>query len=220
MAKKTKSLARNPEHEPAQLLSAISEKEKSILLAAVELIGERGVDGATTAEIARRADVTEKTLFRYFPSKKDLIRRVLFPMVLDTGLAKQWGVLERILKTHAPTLKSWCSAAMAEELAMVRRNEAFARVATIELLKNEEMREAISGLWLKLVWQPMLDGLKEMRAKGEIRKDVDLEVLGRAIHCLHVGYFLTRTVFAPGRRWNDEDQIEKMVDLLARGATR
>jgi len=39
--------------------------------------------------------------------------------------------------------------------------------------------------------------LKADRRKGEIRKDVDLEVLGRALHCLHVGYFLTSTVFAP-----------------------
>ena len=61
-------------------------KERAILAAAVDLLGERGVDGATTAEIAKRADVTERTLFRYFPSKRDLVRRVLAPTILRTIL--------------------------------------------------------------------------------------------------------------------------------------
>src|SRR5262245_4774643 len=57
-------------------------RKKAITEAATELLGQRGVDGATTAEIARRANVTEKTLSRYFPSKKDLVKRVLFPPLL------------------------------------------------------------------------------------------------------------------------------------------
>jgi TetR/AcrR family transcriptional regulator len=220
MAKKTKLLAPRPDHEPAHLLSTISEKERSILLAAVDLIGEHGIDGATTAAIAKRANVTEKTLFRYFPSKKDLIRRVLFPLIVHTGLTQQWGILEQVLRSHSPTLKKLCAAAMTEELAVVRRNEAIVRVATIELLRNEEMREAMGKLWFKMIWQPLLENFQELMAKGEIRKDVDLEVLGRALHCLHVGYFVTSSVFAPGRRWNDAAQIEAMADLLARGAAR
>jgi TetR/AcrR family transcriptional regulator len=155
MAKKTKLLAPRPDHEPAHLLSTISEKERSILL-----------------------------------------------------------------RSHSPTLKKLCAAAMTEELAVVRRNEAIVRVATIELLRNEEMREAMGKLWFKMIWQPLLENFQELMAKGEIRKDVDLEVLGRALHCLHVGYFVTSSVFAPGRRWNDAAQIEAMADLLARGAAR
>jgi AcrR family transcriptional regulator len=40
---------------------------------AVGLFLERGFDGVTVAEIARRAEVAEKTVFNYFPTKEDLV---------------------------------------------------------------------------------------------------------------------------------------------------
>ena len=41
--------------------------------AALELFGERGYDATTTAEIAARAGVTERTFFRHFPDKREAL---------------------------------------------------------------------------------------------------------------------------------------------------
>lgn len=41
--------------------------------AAVELFGGRGYDQTTTAEIAARAGVTERTFFRHFPDKREVL---------------------------------------------------------------------------------------------------------------------------------------------------
>ncbi len=41
--------------------------------AALELFDQRGYDGATAAEIAARAGVTERTFFRYFPDKREVL---------------------------------------------------------------------------------------------------------------------------------------------------
>lgn len=40
--------------------------------AAHDLFGERGFDGVTVAEIARAAEVSEGTVFNYFPTKEEL----------------------------------------------------------------------------------------------------------------------------------------------------
>ena len=56
--------------------------------AATRLFGERGYNGARTAQIAAMAGVTERTLFRYFPTKKALYRRVMFPAILAAALPR------------------------------------------------------------------------------------------------------------------------------------
>ena len=49
------------------------ETRQRISEAAYRLFAERGVDGVTVAEVARAADVAEKTVFNYFPTKEDLV---------------------------------------------------------------------------------------------------------------------------------------------------
>jgi AcrR family transcriptional regulator len=46
---------------------------EAIAEAARRLFGERGFERVTVAEIARAADVAEKTVFNYFPTKEDLV---------------------------------------------------------------------------------------------------------------------------------------------------
>jgi AcrR family transcriptional regulator len=46
---------------------------EEISAAAVRLFRERGFDAVTVADIARAAEVSEKTVFNYFPAKEDLV---------------------------------------------------------------------------------------------------------------------------------------------------
>ncbi len=41
--------------------------------AALELYGERGFEQTTVAEIAKRAGLTERTFFRYFADKREVL---------------------------------------------------------------------------------------------------------------------------------------------------
>jgi TetR/AcrR family transcriptional regulator len=218
MAKKARLSMRDLEDETEKFLAPTTDKERAILHAAMELIGERGIDGATTAEIARRADVTEKTLFRYFPSKQDLVRRVLYPVLLRGGLTRGWEGFETLLRTQGSSLKSWYTSFTKNRIAATAQNPALARTLLTELAHNEELRKAIGALWREKIWGPMLETLDSLQASGAIRKEVDVQVLARAIHCLNVGYFLSRHVLAADLKWDDAAEIEKMAEILTNGA--
>jgi AcrR family transcriptional regulator len=67
----------------------------AIASAAMELFRERGFDAVTVAEIAAAADVSEKTVFNYFPAKEDL--------VFERGQERRAALAEAIRERPAGT---------------------------------------------------------------------------------------------------------------------
>jgi AcrR family transcriptional regulator len=206
------------EEEARKLMQPATEKERAIVAAAMDLIAKKGVDGATTAEIARRARVTEKTLFRYFPSKKDLVRRVLLPPVLGGGLTRHWDELNELMRTPSADFKAWYTLFTTRRLTSAARNPQFGTTFLLELANNIELRDGVETVWRERVWGPMRDSLRAMQGEGKVRADIDINSLARAIHCINLGYFLIRHALKPDPAWNDEYEIGQMADLLMRGA--
>lgn len=53
--------------------NSITEKQISILCAAIELFSVKGYESTATSEIAKKANVAEGTIFRHYKTKKDLL---------------------------------------------------------------------------------------------------------------------------------------------------
>lgn len=206
------------EEEARKLMQPASEKERAIVTAAMDLIARKGVDGATTAEIARRAGVTEKTLFRYFPSKKDLVRRVLLPPLLSGGLMRHWDELNELMRTPSADFKAWYTLFTTRRLTAAARNPQVGVTIMLELANNMELRDGVETVWRERVWGPMRDSLRTMQRKGKVRSDIDIDSLARVIACINLGYFLIRHALKPDSAWNDEYEIGQMADLLMHGA--
>jgi AcrR family transcriptional regulator len=207
------------EEEARKLMQPATEKERAIVTAAMDLIAKKGVDGATTAEIARRAGVTEKTLFRYFPSKKDLVRRVLLPPVLSGGLMRHWDELNELMRTPSADFKAWYTLFTTRRLTAAARNPQVGVTIMLELANNMELRDGVETVWRERIWGPMRDSLRTMQRKGRVRADIDIDSLARVIHCINLGYFLIRHALKPDAAWNEQHEIGQMADLLMHGAS-
>src|SRR5262249_10130727 len=53
------------------------ERERTILGAAKSIVGEGGMGAVQIAAVAQRADIAAGTIYRYFPSKNDLLAEVI-----------------------------------------------------------------------------------------------------------------------------------------------
>ena len=51
----------------------MTEKQINILSSAIELFSEKGYEATATSEIAKKAQVAEGTIFRYYKTKKELL---------------------------------------------------------------------------------------------------------------------------------------------------
>jgi AcrR family transcriptional regulator len=132
-----------------------SPTEERILVAALGLIGRRGVRRLAMQEISEAAGVSRGTLYRYFPSKEHVLAAAAdldeqrFRVGLDDALATATGPQERI------------AAFMSYAFAFIRSHSA------------RSLFESEPGFVLSY----LLDHLPSLRAELLVRLDEDLGVV-------------------------------------------
>jgi AcrR family transcriptional regulator len=183
--------------------------EQKILAAAERLFAERGYAGTRTAEIARTAKVTERTLFKYYPDKATLLGRVLGPAILAAATPPP---------ASAAPFAAWFETLLRQRLAAAQSRPHALRVVLIELLTSAVARRRFAPLWKREIWGGLVNAVARFQARGELRADLDAEALARMVLSLALGYLLSRTLVAPGLAWDDGREIARLLQVLQRGA--
>lgn len=83
MVGKSKPVSESQARSPGRRRRSAEEIRARLLNAAREEFSNKSFAGATTAAIARRAEVAEIQMFRYFPSKAELFREAIFAPLID-----------------------------------------------------------------------------------------------------------------------------------------
>lgn len=181
-----------------------------ILSSASRLFAERGAAATRTAEIARAAGVTERTLFKHFPEKALLLERA-------AGEAMQ-------AVAAAPPVDSvpfavWFETLLRARLAGAQAQPHALRLVLVELLTNAAARKRFAPVWKRELWSALVRSIARFQARGELRADLETESLARMVLSLALGYLLSRTLVAPGLAWDDEREIGRLLEVLQRGAS-
>ena len=183
--------------------------ELKIVGAAERLFAERGYAGTRTAEIARAAKVTERTLFKHFPDKAALLGRVLSPALLAAATPPP--------ASEAP-FAVWFETLLRQRLAAAQARPHALRMVLVELLTSEGARRRFAPLWKRELWGGLVNAVARFQARGELRADLEAEALARMVLSLALGYLLSRTLVAPRLAWDDAKEIARLLDVLRQGA--
>ena len=134
-----------------------AERREAIIRAAIPVFSSRSYAGATTAEIAREAGVSEPLLYRHFPSKREL-----YFACLESAWAELRAVFEQ--KLSELTAETAESAFLATALA-VRKSKVL-----------------VPNLWLQAINEAAQDPEMQRRMRDHMREvhDVIAGLLRRA----------------------------------------
>jgi TetR/AcrR family transcriptional regulator len=204
--------------EAARYEKPQTEREAAILKAATQVFGDKGYDAARTAEIAAAAGVTERTLFRYFPTKAALYRRVMFPAVLAAAIPQELTDTAKLFASDSETFAEWHRRILEIRVESARRSAPQFRLLLATLMTDEAVRASVIKLWRENLWAAAVDAMRRFQRRGELRTDVSPEVLARAAISLNLGYIIARTLLAPEAEWDDQSQIDATVDVMLRGS--
>jgi AcrR family transcriptional regulator len=169
----------------------------------------RGIQGATTREIARRAGVHEVTLFRHFKSKEQLLRTILKrglaakAAVFDENSSRKENLLERMEKYGR------------HYYSHLEKNKGFAGA----LLAGHLMPKSIQVLIADVIC-PVREGLISILADaqkgGVVRSDVDVEAALDAFNDALYAGMLLQGAYLPGN-YSPDAYISSVVEVFVRG---
>lgn len=157
--------------EPDEAAGGMDPSER-LLLAALELLSERGYKGATTKEIARRAGVNEVTLFRRFGSKEALLRAALSRFIPA-------GFLERLPEEDTP-LEEGLRQLLEAYLDLLKAHQAFLPKLLAELLRHPQLRGPGPPEGMLRVLERVMAFFRAKQQQGFLRLDEAPEELALA----------------------------------------
>lgn len=184
-----------------------------VLDAAGQIFAQRGLDGATTREIAREAGVNEVTLFRLFQSKERLQAAVL-QHVLDQQaelLAARPKPTAGGLSAEVRQFAETYSAVLAQNLPLIRM-----LIGEIHRPREEE------ASLLRAIFQPLkaefTETLETARREGRLRPDLDVTIAASLLPEMILANMLRRNR-APGivPPYSREAHLEACLDLFLHG---
>lgn len=184
---------------------------EKIIEAALKEFSKKGYNGATTSEIAREAGVAEGTIFRYFPTKKDLLLSVTNPVVVAS--------LKNIIsdfKDCPP--KELLEAVISNRLEIISENIELVKILIVESQFHPELKDKFVTEVIFPASTLMQAYLKDQAQKGILR-DVDPEISIRVLVGMVAVFVVWKYAFQGERyvRFRDDAIVSTLVDIFLNG---
>lgn len=167
---------------------------------------EKGFSAASTSEIARQAGVAEGTIFRYFKTKKDILRGIL--MHLGNVIAELlvvYGLKKILFHEGHEDLRSGIKGVLKDRMAMIDAVFPMLRIVITEAMYHEDIRQI---LYDKIISRAVevVCVIGEMVDKGLMKGEIALWSSPAAVFWPTWCFFRCNLCFGPMIELDDYDR--------------
>ena len=189
------------------------DKEIRIINAAINTFAEKGFEATRTKEIAERAGIAEGTIFRYFPTKTNILERMV-PLLIRVMLPKISKPIDQILEDyHDAPVQDILHAVILDRIGMIRDNGKFIKSVLPELIHRapllNQMRESI----LPMIEQYVGKIVDYGKARGELESTLDPHQIMLQL----MGFILTFTMFGNVEKKDESREVEHFLETNMKG---
>ena len=180
-----------------------------IIRALKSLLEQKEFNAITTAEIAKKAGVTEALIYKYFKDKRDLLHQVLGDYLKQYGLQ-----LEQEIKGIGGALNK-LRKLIWSHINVYATNRVFARILLIEVRNHPDYYKSETYKLVKMYSKTVLSIIAEGIRSGEIRHDLSPALIRHCILGSIEQVCLSGVIF--GREISPDELTEHLCELLFKG---
>lgn len=176
---------------------------------------ERRPAATATSEVARRAGVAEGSIFRYYPTKKALLVAAV-GVLLDAMTPVVRAGLAPVMAGDYADVGDFVRALATDRLAFERKHSALVRLFVQEIAFHPELRQRFRRTAMTVVYPMLLRAIGRMQERGLVAA-LPASSGARIVLSVVLGFVLARVFVAPDAPWDDEEELDAMAGVLARG---
>lgn len=193
----------------------MTEKQINILSAAIELFSEKGYEATATSEIAKKAQVAEGTIFRYYKTKKDLLFAIpaalskvsLFEIFLDD--------FNEILNDDHENFEIFLRKMILNRKKFISKTAPILKVIIQEIPFHPELRNKILNTVIFPVLKKNISFIEKFKKQGDLI-DIPSTSIINLIASSIFGYLFVHYIALPELKQNDED-LEYLIKYIMNG---
>ena len=186
-----------------------STRKEQILQAAEQVFAQKGFHDATIADVARKAKVSEATIYEYFPSKEELL--FLIPGATARRGKENLEHVLRLIRSAADKIRAF----LYDHLNFYQNHPDYASVSMLILKPNRKFVETEAYKDVQELARVLLQVIKEGMASGEFRSDLDPYLVRSAILGT-IEHLVVRRVLL-GKPENLIALVDPLTDLILGG---
>jgi AcrR family transcriptional regulator len=194
----------------------LTEKQKKILVAAIEIFSEKGYAATSTSEIAKKAGVAEGTIFRHYKTKKDLLTSIVVPLMTKLIAPFVVNDFNKVLDRQFERVEDFLRATIENRRDVLIRLLPVIKIMFQEIPFHPEMREQFLEQIAKKIFDRVSLLIKGYQEKGQIIEMPPESVARLAITSV-LGFLISRYVLFPHLEWDDELETERTIQFIMHG---
>ncbi|WP_316572178.1 TetR/AcrR family transcriptional regulator [Neobacillus sp. YIM B06451] len=194
----------------------LTDKQKKILVAAIESFSEKGYAATSTNEIARKAGVAEGTIFRHYKTKKDLLLNIVAPVMAKLVAPFVIRDFDKILNKRFDDFEDFLRAMFENRREFIEKNSQIIRILVQEIPFQPELREQFKEHVAAKLYERFEKLAKYYQEKGQII-DIPPKSALRMVGSSIIGYFIAKYLIIPESEWDDEAETERTIQFILNG---
>lgn len=177
----------------SDLFKDITDKQKQILIAAIELFSEKGYANTSTKEIAKKAGVAEGNIFSKYNNKQGLLNAIIAPVIKSILPSAMHDLLDESIDHSNLTLDSLIRPLLKNRIIFLQENAKVLKIFISELLYDKSVVKQLlenipAPYWTAL--NSTIDTLKEKKLIVSWDNLEILKVIWSTIGGIVLGYLL------------------------------
>ncbi|CAI9396328.1 HTH-type transcriptional regulator BetI [Bacillus sp. T2.9-1] len=195
---------------------SITDKQKKILIAAIDAFSEKGYAATSTSEIAKMAGVAEGTIFRHYKTKKDLLLTLLSPLLSTLIAPRVIKDFDKVLNVSHHNFEDFLRAIVKNRMEFLQKNNTLFKILIQEIPFHDDLRETFKNQIAVKIFGRFQEIMESYKEKGEIISIPSFSSVRLTVTSI-ICYFIARHILLPDIQWDDEEEIERTIQFILFG---